>query len=454
MEYNGKQLPVMVEGKRLALPTQERLKSGDWSSTVAFHPLSENLLRGESPVLKKYKAVMVVRLHMLIAELCQQLLQIGADTASHAKMSPKAQELLSRIPNVDEKSKRDMEKILEATSPDGPNRLVSIYLKRGGVLKGAKHSRLAVISFPIMEEFENAETRTVYGVKLRKDDFKAFKNLFDYILPDADSLETYSVGSQSMVAPYFDALTQAWIKVGQRLNAVVKQHAKQLEDPDILKSDFDEWPEAFSELSKFKGHIPVLAGNDGSPATDEKTEVVETIREKPLPRALRETPRVDSVPWKEPEATPPSLPNESKPSPFNTDLSRVLTPDPVPAFGSTFSPHGGEVRKTASGLDFNSLMSARNRTAAPQQAFAPQPQPAYQNQWGQPGGFNNQPVQPAVGSGGYAGFHRGMRTAPVSSFGYPQQMQAPAPDWVHSPNQQVVAGSHYGAAAWPNRSTI
>ena len=44
--------PVTIKGKRLVLPTQKQLTTSDWSDRIVFHPLYENVLRGESQVIE------------------------------------------------------------------------------------------------------------------------------------------------------------------------------------------------------------------------------------------------------------------------------------------------------------------------------------------------------------------------------------------------------------------
>ncbi len=430
LKYMDSTHRVLVNGKRLTLPTDELLRIGDWSNLQPFHPLSENLLReGESPVGKKLKTLINLRLGTIVTDLMSQFIQLGFDTKSHAKLSPKAQELLSHIQEVDEKTVAAVDKILEAVSEEGPSKIINIYLKRGGKYRGEKVARLAVVSFPIItDEFERNDG-VIYGVKLRKKDYAAVLGLLKYILPDCDDLEAYNAPSNSLEAPYFDALIHAYINVARRLNEVVKIHKKQLENAEELTIDLS-WADAVENLAAYRGLIPTLAGNEGE------------VAEKDTPAPVRPIPTIAAPAPKAP-ATPiaPKV-EEAKPSTFNTsfraDSLNVPTMAPTPVAAAPVAKIAGR------GADFNEVLraNAANTMRAQQQFHQQMTQPA----WVSAG----QPVQPAVPVGSYAGLHRGVPVAPTT-YGY-QNMRPgvgyqPMPDWVQPANTAAPTGYGYQAPA-------
>lgn len=360
MDISGLVVPVTVDGARLAVPTPERLRFGDWSGTVAFHPLSENLVRGESPVLRVFKNLMVIRLHTVIHELLHQLTTLGFETHRHSSLSPKAQEFLSALPDVDKKSVEAMLEIIEAAAPDShSNRIVTMFVKRNGQYRGNRYSRVAVVSFPLLEQFEQANNGTVVGVKLRRKDFHNFQNLIQYIFPDALDMDKYSAPSSSMVAPNFDALLQAFLKLARRLNYVVETHREHLEDADSLLID-TSWEDQVGDLSSFNGQIPSLSGNEGDLLEPENLT-------KPI-TATPVTPYVKSEPAPAPAV--PSLPTPAPKSPFNTDLGRLNDQRPAAPVVSQPPP------RKANGLDFNAAMEARHRAMVGHQ-MPPQTPPGY-----------------------------------------------------------------------------
>ena len=271
---DGQKYPTAIGEKRLVLPTQQVLRNPDWDSFVAFHPLAENVYRGESAVIKKLKKLVNFRLTTVIAHLITELSEIAADKSYHEKLTPKQNELLEYLPKANAKTVEGFTKIVNATSSEGPNRLVNIYLKHGGKYRGEDCFRVAVTSFPVREHFTR-EDKTIFGVKLAsKKDHKSFQDLFDYLLPDSDDLDTYSYGSRSMEAPYFDALMHAYIKVAKQLNRITWLFRRHLDDHEALMINVNQWEDNLKDLSFYFDLVPVLAGNDGEPSVDEKSKQV------------------------------------------------------------------------------------------------------------------------------------------------------------------------------------
>lgn len=375
-------IPAMVGGERLALPTAERLRSGDWHGVMAFHPLSEHVLRGESPVLKKIRAGINLRLAIVLRSLMSQFTELGADTSRHAKLSPKASELLSAIKDVDDKSVAAMEKIIEVTREGGPQKVVSIYLKRGGVLKDQKYSRVAVVSFPILEAFNEGDGTHILGVKVRRKDHAAFQALFEYILPGSEDLETYSAGSKSADAPYFDALMHAFYNVAKRLNEVVRIHKKQLDNADELTTDVS-WIESFADLSVYRDVIPPLNGNMGDNGIEESTGA--EVKALPASKPIAAAAPVAIKPAAPAEPVKVGAPANAPKSAFNLNLHAkdIVPPVAVVQENSLFhkpddsmikaggpQPTGKvtedkfHIKHTSNGLDFASVMEARARVAS------------------------------------------------------------------------------------------
>lgn len=293
--------PCTVDNKRLVLPTREVLRNPDWNANIAFHPLSENIAREQSPVLKKMRHLVNMRLTTSIAIQLVELMSIAADTNSHKTLSPKQSAMLTVVPDVDEKTVEVLRKVIETIDPVGKNRLVNVYLARGGTVKGRKWSRLASVVFPIVKEFDGEEN-VIYGVKMRKKDKIAIIALLNWLIPGIDTEDTYSVGSSSMIAPYFDSLMGAFITVSDRLNTVAKMFKASYTDYDSAYIKLS-WAKEFSDLEKFKEMIPSLDGNDGDMidkrgvvADDEATVAVKR-KEEAMNESSSETAN-GLAPWK------------------------------------------------------------------------------------------------------------------------------------------------------------
>ncbi|MBE0438174.1 MAG: hypothetical protein IBX57_00210 [Gammaproteobacteria bacterium] len=294
-------LPFTVEGKRLALPTREVLRNADWDNYMAFHPLSENVYRGESKIIKALRAATVFRITSVISVLLIELTELAANQNKHKKLTPRQSELLSCFDKPDKRTLVDFAKITDAISfPGTERRLCSLYIKRGGKLSGEGYSRVAIMSFPITDEFDN-DDRSIFGVKLRVKDFNSFVKLFNYILPYAGSNEEYSYGSNSKEAPYFDSLVRSFLKVAVAVNDKTELFYDFLDAPDSITID-TSWEDGLENISIFRDLIPALSGNSGDPGVEEQESANENTAAESTRRLTPEvpTPPPQQQPYQQP----------------------------------------------------------------------------------------------------------------------------------------------------------
>lgn len=261
---------VAVDSLPLVLPTPDRLRGASGlQGVVAFHPLSENIIRGESPVLRKLRTAVVSRLTNTALMLVLHMLEIAADVDYQTKLKASEAEFLRCVPNGDEKLLNAFAKVADSVSPEGDNRFMRLFFKRGGVWKGEKHSRVAVVSFPLIEALQE-DSKSLFGVKLRVADKTQLQALMEFILPGSLSPEDhYSYGSSSKCAPYFDALVGSYLAIAHALNKHVKKLKKHLENYEDLLID-TSWEAAVKDLDTLALEIPPLPGNEGEAGIEEK----------------------------------------------------------------------------------------------------------------------------------------------------------------------------------------
>lgn len=262
---------VSVDGsaKRLVLPMDDYLRKGFPEELVAFHPLSEVSNRGESEVFRKLKLLAQRRLTLVLVEMLENLANLGADKEKHKALSPKLLALLETMPNADQKFVSNVADVIAASFLEGKNNLINIFMRRGGTCMGEKHARVAVVTFPIYEELLR-EDRKVFGVQLRVKDVAQLKALLEWILPGSDQADTYNAFSDSMDAPYFEALMLAYAKIAAKLNIVQKLAGKHLESGKALHIDLD-WVNELKDIDQLRFDIPALEGNKGVQVNSSKT---------------------------------------------------------------------------------------------------------------------------------------------------------------------------------------
>lgn len=415
---SGLDMPLMVDDKRLVLPTRDILRQGIWDQRIAFHPLSENPNRTESSVIKRLKSLVQIRLSASAIDLMRQLIAIAVDTDRHSTLSPKAQRLLVALSDADEKFLENFDKIIRAMSPDDGSgqHFVSVYLKKGGLYKDRTVAQLGVVSFPLAHAVASGDG-TVCGVKVRRKDERLLTQLLEFVFPNLHDISEYAGASDSMMAPRFDALLKAYANVATAINRHVKTFRKYLEDDDRVEIDLD-WQSMAEDLTAYRGQIPSLAGNEGDVAErgDSAQRGVAVVESGvPAPRAPAQHNDDDTPPWQEPK-----LKSES---PFNTErvkaaLSASTRPAPLPPAPPTYAAPTPAPAPASGKVDFNEMMARRHQLNPGAMPPPPQQQPYW----------NQQPVQPQVAPGDYV--HRpNMRSQqmvypqpmPMQPVGYPMQ---------------------------------
>lgn len=272
--------PVLIDGKRLVLPTTDQLMHADPERKVIFHPLNENALHGESRIVSKLRTAIAVNLNMATFGLISGLISLGISKADHEKLSPDQSSVLSILKNVDEKSLTDMTKIIlnAAKVNDMDGLIFKIYLKRGGSVLGKKYSRVGVVTASLYEELSK-DSEEFYGVKLRKKDQGVLTTLFEFIFPSISEPHSYDQGSDSDIAPYLDALMQTAASIGVEINDALEKYAEFIPHADEMKIPL-AWRSEFENLPKYMPQIrriPVDDANTGSAKTQEQMQAQANI---------------------------------------------------------------------------------------------------------------------------------------------------------------------------------
>lgn len=347
VEPGGGVIPATVDGKRLVLPTKEILRDGIHDDWQAFHPLSENIARkGASPVLGHVQRAAKAILSYYLVELTTRLLEVASDQTLHKSIPPGFGDFLKALSEADKKTLTDFTSLMGKAI--AKNKLISLYLKNGGVIAGKKFNRACVIHLPIIDLLKSDE-ESILGVKLRKRDRKTLLNLFDVVLPHvADGVDTYSVGSNSRVAPYFDAFIRAYAKVATQFNQVIQRFSML----DLKTAEIDlSFMDKIDQMTSFHGKIPNLKGNEGvGEAIDDEEKPTENPVKKLVNNINTDKPRQpvrvqatapveDLPPWEEKPTKVQNTGNYGTKGTVSFDeFKRSLTPQ-QPVMQPTHQPY-------------------------------------------------------------------------------------------------------------------
>lgn len=256
--------PKLIDGQRLVLPTKAQLSNPDWADRIVFHPIEENILRGESKIIENLRRDMNIKVNLSAMSLVYELMTLAASKASHAKLNPDQLEILTLVPEASEKDLEFLRALFKKMPFDKPSEsLVSFYIKRGGKAEGKGWRRLGVASFPLFTELTSGEPK-VLGVKPPSTKVRDnVTKLLNYIIPNMNTPEIYNRGSDDDTAPYFDALLRLFRSIASPINDAVLLFANVLDDSDksLLEAD---WYDAASDLGQFRRLIPAMKGNSGS----------------------------------------------------------------------------------------------------------------------------------------------------------------------------------------------
>jgi hypothetical protein len=299
-------VPFMIGDKRVVLPTSEHLR-GDDSGVVIYHPLSENITRGESDMIKSMRDQIMFKLTVIAVQLISELGRVAATDSEHSRLGKDASKYLKQVSGMDARSYEFLKKVILRIGPEPEKRLVSISLRKGnkdGVLRAAK------FKFPVLDQLLTDE-HELLGVKYPSK--KARQNmiaLFEIVLGDEDTRAGYDYGSKNMAAPYFHALMMGFNAFASHLNAVIKTHKKLLghavdedgkETGRWLSDDLlidTSWVDGMDDLADMRRIVPPQEGNEGCIIVAEAKDVAKTTeklssRIAPPTRASGETRRTE-----------------------------------------------------------------------------------------------------------------------------------------------------------------
>ena len=270
-----------VNKHKLCLPTDANLKSLSQQEYMFYHPMSENIARGDSVIYNYTKLAMTLRINYTIIGLASILLAIANDKTLDGKLKSHQLDLLAALPKVDKKTVDHFNNVVGKTDLDS-NVFFSVYNRRNGKVGGVTYNRVAVVHFPLLEQLKNPEKSDFWSnIKgIRKADYANYLSLFNYLLPDWDVENNYSGVSDSMEAPSFHALIDSFVKVMKRLNEVMDKFRDIADVDDIYSSEIPAIETAIGQLQKYANIIPPLEGNMGECAANDAQ--VNQLQQKPI----------------------------------------------------------------------------------------------------------------------------------------------------------------------------
>lgn len=329
----GDSEPVMINGKRAALPTSQLMAQSDRSNLHIIHPLAEHLTRVNlTPDVEKLVGLMNTRLDFVFSDIAYQLLVIAASPTEQAKLNPVQNEFLSAVPNATEDTVKAFMKLLDYKPVDGVYKtMVSMFIKRNGTYKEKTYKRVAVVYFPLYEELKNGKKK-IMNTQISEKDRLTILALLEYMIPGIADIEAYNYGSSSDVAPIMDAVVHGFAGLTGSVNQLVDTFKNILEDADKLRIR-DDWMDKFDDLSWVAKEVRKIPRQGQATEPDVEGGITSG---QPTPAVAQQTER-KPLPW------------ESAP-----------TPQPQQGYGQPTQPQQQTNVVNSNGrLNFGALMRSR-----------------------------------------------------------------------------------------------
>lgn len=338
--------PMAIGDNRVVLPTPQILKDGLGAATkrVAFHPLSENIMRGESDIFKFIKRMAAFRFNYTATIIAEELAKIAADPELQAPLNPAQQAFLVLMDQTKPVDLTKVDSINQAVV--GGRSLINMYMQRTYPLDGIEYRRVCMVNFPILDELDR-DDKVIFdvdcGSKRAKGQISA---LFKYIIGDLDP-NAYSVGVDSSTAPYLTAMLESFYLLAKQLNSLIKLFGKSVPQLKQLIIPVD-WYKQMKHLDAYRDFIRPLAGNEGTTVAGE--EVEERVEEKPkrqvkLPSVTPSKPASakveeedDDLPWDDPKPQSRRVVRDVEPEPSVDDSGEHLAKWKSPSAAPRVAP--------------------------------------------------------------------------------------------------------------------
>jgi len=272
IDTGDEKIPLTIKSKRVVLPYENQLRIADWSQRVAFHPLKESLVGGESEVLARFRLCVTSHLNILFADILQELLVIGSSPAQHSQLNPSQSEFLTVVKDIDEKTVVALQNIIKKTPTNRISKsFVDMFIRKGGVLEGKTYDCVGIVSFPLYEELKESD-KEIWGVKLRVKDRTAIMSLMEYMIPGIGEQNRYSYPTMSRKAPRTECLLWTFANVLSPLANLVTLFNGVFTKEYAVNMDWIETLENIGELDKELRSMPMLSGNEASRSKVEEAE--------------------------------------------------------------------------------------------------------------------------------------------------------------------------------------
>lgn len=260
--------PWIIESKRAVLPLPNQLAQPDWSGRIGFHPLLQNVASGDSRVMEKFRDRMNGYADFELGMLLYEIAQLAVKKNMHQDLTPVQASYLGPFSDADEKFVKLLYDLLSTKRVTKKNaEFVRFSVIKGRSWLGQKRSRVAVMHLPLYELLpKDNKPTTILSHKLRINDVKMLRAMYEFLFTGLRELNHYEVGSDSKIAPSMESLMTVYAVFAEAINKAVA-----VLEPAIGSSNalyiVDDWRDDLANIEQLLPEIrkiPLLEGNASS----------------------------------------------------------------------------------------------------------------------------------------------------------------------------------------------
>lgn len=274
---DDKKEPFILLDKQVALPTRENLNRSGKDNLLIFHPLMEGVVGGESPVIGKLRRAYSIRFTYAASSIFSNLLTGAQHTTEYSKFSPSQMRLFKALNKVDEKTVKVWEKLVKLSHEihGASNSFADVYTTRNALVDGKSYSRVASVRFPIYDELaKNSDKVFGSNVVMSKGIRQNLMQLFEFMIPNIAVKDAYTVGTNSRIAPYLDALLKTFGQLFQITNDLYDEFNNVIPMEESIHTPIN-WREITTDIESLKNlaqSVPQQYGNYPIKVEDEKRQ--------------------------------------------------------------------------------------------------------------------------------------------------------------------------------------
>lgn len=297
---------ITVRDRLLVMPLNSFLKNPN-EKEIFFHPLSEQITRGQSTIFKHIRRMGTLSLCSTITNLGFALLKLQEHPEVQRQMTVEQQNFMKGLIDTDKSSKEAWLNMAFLPIKEDPSRtdkwLLNIFIKNNGQFEGKNFRRVGVLNFPVFEHIqsgkkftkgEGASEKTVGRAK----DYLMFQQMANTLFPNWDTTEEYNSGYDGATGSNLVTFLRTYYRIGKRLNDIIDMFQVPFESVQVFTDvnsfrvslDWSELvltEEGIEALTQLARRVPGLKGNigdvNGVEDIDEEDESIRERESKPKP---------------------------------------------------------------------------------------------------------------------------------------------------------------------------